>query len=236
MDFDSTPVQWTVSAGLTPYPLAVARMEQRAAEIREGTAPELVWLLEHPPLYTAGTGTRIADLKEPDRLPVFPTGRGGQLTYHGPGQRIAYVLLDVQRRFGGDVRAFVGALETWIIATLRDLGIQGETRPGRVGVWVTDERDRGTEKKIAALGIRIRRGVSFHGLSLNVAPDLSHYAGIVPCGIADYGVTSLEALGHPATMNDVDICLKRAFEDAFGPAVEDLKCREIATIGSVSEK
>ena len=236
MDFDRKPVQWMESAGLTPYPLAVARMERHAAEIREGTAPELVWLLEHPPLYTAGTGTRLADLKQPDRLPVFTAGRGGQLTYHGPGQRIAYVMLDVQRRFGADVRAFVRALEAWIIAALRDLGVHGETREGRVGVWVVDHRTPGSEKKIAALGIRIRRGISFHGASLNVAPDLSHYAGIVPCGIAEHGVTSLADLGRPASMKDVDICLKRAFEEVFGLVAEDPKRRETAAIAASSEK
>lgn len=221
MDFDRSPVAWTVTPGLTPYPLAVERMEARAAEIRAGTAPEQVWLVEHPPLYTAGTSTGLEDLKEPGRLPVFTTGRGGQLTYHGPGQRIAYVMLDVQRRFGADVRAFVSALEGWLIAALREFGIRGETREGRVGVWVADERTPGSEKKIAALGIRIRSGVSFHGISLNVTPDLAHYAGIVPCGIAEYGVTSLADLGRAVSMKDVDMCLRRTFEERFGPSAED---------------
>lgn len=221
MDFDRSPVAWKVTSDLAPYPDAVAFMEQRAAEIAAGAAPELVWLLEHPPLYTAGTSARASDLREPDRFPVFETGRGGQITYHGPGQRIAYVMLDVRRRFRGDVRAFVSALESWLIAALADFGVKGEIREGRVGVWVaTDENGARDEKKIAALGIRIRRGVSFHGLSLNVAPNLGHYAGIVPCGIAEYGVTSLADLGCAAPMKDVDIALKRAFETIFGPTRE----------------
>lgn len=236
MDFDRSPVRWRVSPGLTSYPLAVAAMEERAAEIRAGNEPELVWLLEHPPLYTAGTGTRFSDLKDPDRLPVFTTGRGGQLTYHGPGQRIAYVMLDVQRRFGADIRAFVGALEGWLIAALAELGVRGETREGRVGVWVTGPGDPDTERKIAALGIRIRRGVSFHGLSLNVAPDLSHYAGIVPCGIAEHGVTSLADLGCSVSMKDVDISLRRAFERTFGPAIDDAARPETAPVREFSGK
>ena len=218
---DGSLVRWRVSPGLTPYPLAVAAMERRAAEIRDGSEPELVWLLEHPPLYTAGTSARLDDLREPNRLPVFSTGRGGQLTYHGPGQRIAYVMLDVQRRFGSDVRAFVGALERWLIAAVAELGVRGETREGRVGIWVADPGPPPSESKIAALGIRIRRGVSFHGISLNVAPDLSHYAGIVPCGIAEHGVTSLADLGRPASMKDVDISLRRTFETLFGPTADE---------------
>lgn len=191
-------------------------MEQRVAAIRHDGAPELVWLLEHPPLYTAGTSARPADLKDPDRFPVFPTGRGGQYTYHGPGQRIAYVMLDVKRRFGADVRAFVAALETWLIEALARLGVAGEVRPGRVGVWVAPSDPAQPERKIAAIGIRIRNGVSYHGVSLNVAPDLAHFDGIVPCGIADHGVTSLAALGRPAGMKDVDMCLRQSFERVFG--------------------
>ena len=230
-DFDVCPrgthdVSWRVSANLTPYPFAVQAMERRAANIRDGAAPELVWLLEHPPLYTAGTSARPADLRDPDRLPVFSTGRGGQFTYHGPGQRIAYVMLDVQRRFGADVRAFVGALEQWLIAALADLGIRGETREGRVGIWIADPGPPPSESKIAALGIRIRRGVSFHGASLNVTPDLSHYAGIIPCGIAEHGVTSLAALGHETSMKDVDIALRRRFEELFGPTTDDVPPNE----------
>lgn len=223
------PAQWVVAPGLTDYPLAVAAMERRAAEIRDGSAPELVWLVEHPPLYTAGTGARAEDLKDPARLPVFSTGRGGQFTYHGPGQRIAYVMLNIQQRFGSDVRAFVKALETWLITALAELGIEGETREGRVGVWVREPRIPGAENKIAALGIRIRHGISFHGVSLNVAPDLSHYAGIVPCGIAEHGVTSVRDLGNPASMQDVDRCLKRAFETVFGTTIEKEPANRAAT-------
>jgi lipoyl(octanoyl) transferase len=180
----------------------------------------MIWLLEHPPLYTAGTSARSADLTDPDRLPVFESGRGGQYTYHGPGQRVAYTMLDVQRRYGSDVRAFVADLERWIIGSLTLLGIEGEIRPGRVGVWVAGHPAAASESKIAAIGIRVRRGVSFHGLSLNVAPDLTHYEGIVPCGIADHGVTSLADLGRPATMKAVDMSLRNAFEPLFGPAFE----------------
>jgi lipoyl(octanoyl) transferase len=214
-NFDRSAVLWTTSPGLVAHPRAVAAMERRIAAIRHADAPELVWLLEHPPLYTAGTSARPSDLRDPARLPVFPTGRGGQYTYHGPGQRIAYVMLDVQRRFGTDVRAFVAALESWIIDSLARLGVAGEVRPGRVGVWVTPGAGE-PERKIAAIGIRIRRGVSFHGVSLNVAPDLAHYDGIVPCGIADRGVTSLAALGRPTPMKDVDMCLRQSFECTFG--------------------
>jgi len=216
MDFDRNAVGWIASSGLVDYAQAVAFMESRAAAIREGRASELVWLLEHPALYTAGTSARSADLKDPRRLPVFETGRGGQYTYHGPGQRIAYVMLDVQRRFGTDVRAFVATLESWIVESLALIGVKGEIRPGRVGVWVVDDETTRSEKKIAALGIRIRRGVSFHGVSLNVAPDLTHYDGIVPCGIADHGVTSLAGLGCRASIKDVDMCLRRSFERQFG--------------------
>ena len=216
MDFDRSAVAWTTSKEPVAYPLALAAMEERARQIRAGDAPELIWLLEHPALYTAGTSAQIADLKDPDRFPIYTAGRGGQYTYHGPGQRIAYVMLDVQRRFGSDVRAFVCALEHWVIDSLAEFGIRGEIRPGRVGVWVVLPNEGGVEKKIAAIGIRIRRGVSFHGISLNVAPDLTHYDGIVPCRIAEHGVTSLHDLGHPASMKDVDMSLRRTFERTFG--------------------
>lgn len=219
MDFDRSRVQWTASSGLVEHPFAVAVMERRVAAIRHREASELIWLLEHPPLYTAGTSARLADLKDPDRFPVYPTGRGGQYTYHGPGQRIAYVMLDVQRRFGSDVRAFVGTLERWIIAALAQLGIRGEVYPGRVGVWVGQAA---SERKVAAIGIRIRHGVSFHGLSLNIAPDLAHFDGIVPCGIADRGVTSLADLGCSASIKDVDMCLRQTFEATFGTETDVL--------------
>lgn len=215
-DFDRSRVQWTASGGLVDHPFAVAAMEERVAAIRRGEAPELIWLLEHPPLYTAGTSARLTDLKDPGRFPVHPTGRGGQLTYHGPGQRIAYVMLDVQRRFGTDVRAFVASLERWIIGSLSEMGLVGEVHPGRVGVWIAEPGAAGAERKIAAIGIRIRHGVSYHGVSLNVAPDLSHYDGIVPCGIADRGVTSLADLGRRTPIKDVDMCLRRSFEATFG--------------------
>lgn len=221
MDFDRSAIAWTVSKGLVEYPLALTAMEERARQIRAGEASELIWLLEHPPLYTAGTSARIADLKDADRFPIFAAGRGGQYTYHGPGQRIAYVMLDVQRRFGSDVRAFVCALEHWVIDCLAEFGIAGEIRPGRVGVWVAPRNAGGVEKKIAAIGIRIRRGVSFHGISLNVAPNLAHYDGIVPCGITEHGVTSLHDLGRDASMKDVDMSLRRAFERTFGATVDD---------------
>jgi len=224
-DFDRCEITWATTERHVGYLPAVAFMERRVAEIRAAEAPELVWLLEHPPLYTAGTSARAADLKEPDRLPVFATGRGGQFTYHGPGQRIAYVMLDVQRRFGADVRSFVASLEKWIVAALADLGLEAGVRPGRIGVWIGEGP---AEKKIAALGVRIRRGVSFHGVSINVAPDLAHFDGIVPCGISEYGVTSLAALGHPASMKDVDISLRRAFEATFG-ATRDAATPEIAS-------
>jgi len=207
------PVEWRISDGLTPYEEAVAFMETRADAIARGEARELIWLVEHPPLYTAGTSADVADLTEPDRFPVFSTGRGGQYTYHGPGQRVAYVMMNLKAR-GSDVRLFVQGLESWIIKALDRFNVRGEMRDGRVGVWV----QRGLkEDKIAALGIRVRRGVSFHGISLNVEPDLSHYDGIVPCGISVHGVTSLADLGLPVTMEDADVALKAAFEEVFGP-------------------
>lgn len=214
--------EWAVSPSLVPYAEALGVMEARAAAIAAGSAPELVWLLEHPPLYTAGTSARAVDLVAPDRFPVHVAGRGGQYTYHGPGQRVVYVMLDVGRRYG-DVRAFVGALEAWIIAALAGLGVTGAIRPGRVGVWVERpgkglRMDGGgpREDKIAAIGIRVRRWISFHGISLNVAPDLEHFSGIVPCGITEHGVTSLADLGVAASMTDTDAALHRAFEATFG--------------------
>jgi lipoyl(octanoyl) transferase len=217
-------VRWRVSDGLVPYEDAVAEMERQVALIADGKADELVWLVEHPPLYTAGTSADSKDLIEPDRFPVFATGRGGEYTYHGPGQRVAYVMLDLKRR-RQDVRAYVAALEEVVIRTLDSMNVKGERREDRVGVWVRRPEKPvlpdGTmsEDKIAALGIRLRRWVSFHGLSINVDPDLSHFTGIVPCGISAYGVTSLVDLGLPVMMADVDMRLREAFEDVFGPTV-----------------
>ncbi len=218
----SPPVEWRLAEGLTPYDEAVAFMEARVEAIRSGGAGELVWLVEHPPLYTAGTSADPADLTDPDRLPVYRTGRGGQYTYHGPGQRVAYVMLDLRRR-QPDVRAFVAALEDWIIATLDRFNVRGERREDRVGVWVRrPERPapapgQVAEDKIAAIGIRLRKWVSFHGVSINVEPDLSDYAGIVPCGVSEHGMTSLVDLGLPVTMADLDLALKAQFRTVFGP-------------------
>ncbi len=213
-------VEWIVSDGLTPYEDAVAAMETRARAIAAGAAPEAVWLVAHPPLYTAGTSARPADLTEPDRFPVHLSKRGGQYTYHGPGQRVVYVMLDVGAR-GRDVRAFVKSLEGWIIGTLAEFNVTGELREGRVGVWV-QRPDRPltatgevAEDKIAALGIRLHKWVSYHGLAINMEPDLSHFGGIVPCGIAEHGVTSLVDLGLPVTMADLDTALERSFTDHF---------------------
>jgi lipoyl(octanoyl) transferase len=215
------PVEWTVSGGLVPYPEAVRAMEARVAAIAAGDAAEQVWLLEHPPLYTAGTSARAGDLLDSQRFPVFKTGRGGQFTYHGPGQRIAYLMLDLNRR-GRDLRRYVGAIEDWIIATLADFNVAGEQRADRIGVWVR-RPDKPplpdgspAEDKIAAIGVRVRRWITFHGVSLNVDPDLDHYSGIVPCGIRGPGVTSLVDLGLPVAMEDVDAALRRAFELRFG--------------------
>jgi lipoyl(octanoyl) transferase len=213
-------VEWKISDGLTDYETALTEMEARADAIARGEADELIWLVEHPPLYTAGTSAKIDDLVEPDRFPVYDTRRGGQYTYHGPGQRVAYAMLDLNKR-GKDVRKFVQTMEEWVIAALAEFNVKGEIREGRVGVWV--ERDdkpltvtgKKAEDKVAAIGLRIRKWVSFHGLSINVEPDLSHFDGIVPCGITEYGVTSLVDLGLPVTMDDVDIALKRAFENVF---------------------
>ena len=218
---DGRPVQWAVSTGYIDYEPAVAAMEARVAAIAAGEAEEVVWLLEHPPLYTAGTSARPADLVEPDRFPVYPVGRGGQYTYHGPGQRVIYCMLDVKAR-GGDVRCFVRDLERWLIATLAEFNVTGEIRDGRVGVWV-ERKGAGwsREDKIAAIGVKVRRWVSFHGISLNVEPDLDHFAGIVPCGINDRGVTSLEDLGQIVSMPEVDMALRTAFERRFGRTVTE---------------
>jgi lipoyl(octanoyl) transferase len=206
------PVRWEVATGLVDYPQAVTRMESEVQQINQNAASELVWLVEHQPLYTAGTSAREIDLVAPDKFPVFTASRGGQYTYHGPGQRIAYVMLDLRKR-GSDVRAFVSGLEQWLINTIKFFGIEGERRENRVGVWVK----RGTrEDKLAALGIRVRAGISFHGVSLNVNPDLSHFSGIVPCGVAEHGVTSLTDLGVKVTMAEVDTILQREFKALFG--------------------
>lgn len=211
------PVDWMVSDDPVEYDAAVRFMEARAEAIARGESAELVWLLEHPSLYTAGTSAKPSDLIAPGRFPVHPTGRGGQYTYHGPGQRIAYVMLDVGRR-GRDVRRFVGALEGWIIDTLDRFNVRGEVRPGRVGVWVErPNHEPKVEEKIAAIGIRLKKWVSLHGLSINVEPELEHFSGIVPCGIADHGVTSLSALGLVVSMPEVDMALADTFERQFGP-------------------
>jgi lipoyl(octanoyl) transferase len=208
-------VEWAVSARPVDYLAAVRAMETRAEVIAAGAAPELVWLLEHPPIYTGGSSARAAELLEPDRFPVHRTGRGGRFTYHGPGQRVVYLMLDVKRR-SGDVRAFVTALERWIIAVLAELGVAGETRAGRIGIWVLrPDKGPGAEDKIAAIGLRLRKWVSLHGISLNVRPDLSHYDGIVPCGIAGHGVTSLAELGAASSMEVVDNVLLTQFERCF---------------------
>ncbi len=214
-------VEWITSDGLTGYDDAVAFMEQRAAAIAAGTAAECIWLLEHPPLYTAGTSAKREDLTDPDRFPVHVTRRGGQYTYHGPGQRVVYVMLDVGKR-GHDVRRFVKQLEEWVIAALGEFNVTGHIRDGRVGVWVVRDDKPLTatgqkpEDKIAAIGIRLRKWISFHGISINVEPDLDHFTGIVPCGITEHGVTSLIDLGLPVTMADVDVALRRSFDQVFG--------------------
>ncbi|GIX14867.1 MAG: octanoyltransferase [Paracoccaceae bacterium] len=215
--------EWVVSDVPVPYEQALAEMEARVALIRAGRAPERVWLLEHPPVYTAGTSARAEDLLDPHRFPVHRAGRGGEFTYHGPGQRVAYVMLDLARR-GRDIRRFVWMLEEWVIRALAEFGVRGERRPGRVGIWVTrpdrpPRPDGGVaEDKIAAIGLRVRRWVSFHGVAVNVDPDLRHFDGIVPCGIRGHGVTSLVDLGLPVTMHDLDLALRAAFGEVFGPA------------------
>lgn len=220
---DSRTVQLRRSTGLVPYEDAVSEMEARVAAIHDGDTPELVWLLEHPPLYTAGTSAQETDLLSPNRFPVFKSGRGGQYTYHGPGQRVAYVLLDL-RQHGQDLRCYVKNLEAWMIDALAQFDVRGETRDDRIGIWV--ERDSDTsvvpgEDKIGAIGVRVRRWISFHGAAINVAPDLEHFSGIVPCGVSQHGVTSLEALGKGASMPDVDKALTASFEKVFGVTLVD---------------
>jgi lipoyl(octanoyl) transferase len=214
-------LEWRVLDGYAPYAETLALMEARVAEIAAGTAPEAVWLLEHPPLYTAGTSANAVDLVQPDRFPVHVAGRGGQYTYHGPGQRVAYVMLDLNKR-GRDVRKFVCALEDWVIKTLAEFNVTGERRTGRVGVWVVRPDRKGpdglpAEDKIAAIGVKLRKWVSFHGISINVEPDLNHFSGIVPCGISEHGVTSLVDLGLPVTIDDLDVALRRQFDVVFKP-------------------
>ena len=215
-------MEWKITDGLTDYDAAVAFMEARVAAIAAGTADECIWFLEHPPLYTAGTSAKPQDLTDPDRFPVYASKRGGEYTYHGPGQRVVYVMLDVGKR-GHDVRRFVKQLETWVISALAEFNVHGEIREGRVGVWVPRKEKPLTvsgepaEDKIAAIGIRLRKWISFHGISINVEPDLEHFSGIVPCGIREFGVTSLVDLGLPVTMADVDVALRKTFTEAFGP-------------------
>ncbi len=215
------PIEWRTSDGLVDYEEALAAMEARVAAIRDGSEPELIWFLEHPPLYTAGTSANDDELLEGNRFPVYQVGRGGRYTYHGPGQRVAYLMLDLHKwgpKNQGDVRGFVRNLEAWVIDTLSQFGVTGERRDGRVGIWVerSDGLGQGSrEEKIAAIGIRVRHWISFHGISLNVDPDLSHFDGIVPCGIAEHGVTSLAELGVDCTMADVDTALKTSFEKVF---------------------
>ncbi|WP_428409426.1 lipoyl(octanoyl) transferase LipB [Hyphococcus sp.] len=221
--FCDTPVEWAVSPGRVSYDAAVNFMEARAAAIRNGGASELVWLLEHDPLYTGGTSAKSQDLLNADRFPVFKSSRGGQYTYHGPGQRVAYVMLDLEKR-GKDIRSFVYGLEQWIIETLSAFNVTGERREARVGVWVDRTEPGGPlrEDKIAAIGVRVRKWVSFHGIALNVEPDLSHFTGITPCGVRDpgFGVTSLVDLGLPVSMDDADDALKAAFHEIFGPTLD----------------
>ena len=224
------PVEWRIEAATVAYPEAVAAMEDRAADIAAGKAGEMVWLLEHPPLYTSGTSGKNGDLLDP-RFPLFATGRGGQLTYHGPGQRVAYVMLDLKRR-RPDVRAYVAGLEQWIIRTLAHFNVRGERREDRVGVWVKrPDKGQEFEDKIAAIGVRLRKWVSFHGIAINVEPDLSHFSAIVPCGVVDprYGVTSLVDLGHPVGMADADIALRLAFAEVFGPVEAPARSADVLT-------
>lgn len=215
---DST-LEWKITDGLTPYPDSLAAMRERVAEIRAGTASELVWLVEHPPLYTAGTSAKLEELTDPTRFPTYDAGRGGQWTYHGPGQRVGYVMLDLMRAHGGvpaqDIRCYVNGLEEWLIRALDRFNVKGERRKGRVGIWVED-RAGGSEAKIGAIGVRVTRWVSWHGVALNVDVNLSHFGGIVPCGVREHGVTSLTALGIPATMADADVALRQAWNEVFG--------------------
>src|ERR687891_319794 len=209
---EADAVEWRIAADLVPYPAALAAMEERVAAIRAGERPELVWLLEHPPLYTAGTSARAQDLRAPRRFPVFDAGRGGQYTYHGPGQRVAYVMLDLQRR-KPDLRRYIWQLEEWVIRALARFNVTGERRAGRIGIWVI--RPGGHEAKIAAIGVRVRRWVTYHGVAINLDPDLEHFGGIVPCGISDFGVTSLAELGLDTTMRELDAALIEVFEEVF---------------------
>lgn len=213
---DGAAVEWLIADGPVDYPTALQTMKDRAAAIARGDAPELVWLVEHPPLYTAGTSAREDDLLDPTRFPIYEAGRGGEYTYHGPGQRVVYLMLDLKAR-GRDVRCLVQGLEGWIIDTLSAFEVDGEIREGRIGVWVKQPGRAGGESKIAAIGVRVSKWVTTHGIALNVAPDLSHFEGIVPCGIADRGVTSLEDLGQLVPMPEVDAALRSAFERRFGP-------------------
>jgi lipoyl(octanoyl) transferase len=220
-------LEWDIAEGLTPYPDAIARMTARVAEIRARTGRELVWLVEHPPIYTAGTSAKREELTDPSRFPTFDAGRGGQWTYHGPGQRTAYVMLDLTQRHGTvpaqDIRCYVNGLEEWLIRTLDRFNVRGERRKGRVGIWVSDPQT-GAEAKIGAIGVRVSRWVSWHGAALNVDPNLAHFDGIVPCGIREHGVTSLTALGIPATMEDADMALRAAWDEVFGPEAGPMAC------------
>ena len=213
---EGSTVEWKVSKGLVSYPDAIEEMEKCVSGVLDGNASERVWLLEHPPIYTAGTSARRADLLEPDRFPVFPTGRGGQYTYHGPGQRIAYVMLDLNKRTR-DVRCFVSYLESWILATLASFGVTAERRPDRVGLWIRGED--GNEAKIAAIGVRVRRWVTFHGIAINLEPKLEHYAGIIPCGVVEHGITSLRHQGVDASMSELDSAMKKALTETFGDEI-----------------
>lgn len=225
-------VDWIISNDLVDYELALKLMTCRTTAIREAKARELVWLLEHPPLYTAGTSAKDEDLLNPNGLPVFRSARGGQFTYHGPGQRVAYIMLDLEKR-GRDIRKFITQLETWLIRSLAEFNVKGETRRDRVGIWVKRPgRIEPAEDKIAAIGLRVSRWVSSHGIALNVDPDLSHYRGIVPCGIREHGVTSLADLGLPVSMYDVDVALRTHFQEIFGPA----KQRDVADLGMGHDK
>ena len=228
-------LEWTISLGQTAYPDALATMRARVAAIGAGTAREQIWLVEHAPLYTAGTSAKPEELTDPNRFPIFEAGRGGQWTYHGPGQRVGYVMLDLNRPHGSvpakDVRCYVHGLEEWLIRTLHHFGVRGERRDGRVGIWVVDPTTR-AEAKIAAIGVRVSRWISWHGVALNVAPDLSHFTGIIPCGVREHGVTSLAALGIGATLADVDTALRAAWDDVFGGEPRGAACQPTYTKSS----
>jgi lipoyl(octanoyl) transferase len=217
----AAPPEWRIAEGLTPYPDALTLMRDRVAAIRAGRANELVWSVEHPPIYTAGTSAKPSELTDPTRFPTFAAGRGGQWTYHGPGQRVVYVMLDLTRQHGAvpvnDIHCYVNALEEFLIRTLDRFNVKGERRKGRVGIWVPNPA-AGTEAKIGAIGVRVSRWVSWHGVALNIDPDLTHFSGIVPCGVREHGVTSLAALGIPATLHDADVALRGAWDDVFGDA------------------